>query len=247
MALFSSTTELAMSAPDAKPAWMPHQPADRILSTLKTRGALGIPDIAKVLNVTVEAVRQQMAKLEAEGLVDAESRSSGRGRPTQIWRLTGEGHKRFPDTHAEMTVQMISAVISVFGEKGMDQLIGAREAVMRANYKEAMRGARSLKTRLERLAEIRSREGYMAEFRAEFRAEVKADGDGQEDAGQSFLFIENHCPICTAAQACTGFCRSELQLFDEVLGPDVSVSRVEHVLAGARRCAYRVEPKASAT
>ncbi len=225
-----------MSAPDAaKPTWMPHQPADRILSTLKTRGALGIPDIAKILSVTVEAVRQQMAKLEAEGLVDAESRSSGRGRPTQIWRLTGEGHKRFPDTHAEMTVQMISAVISVFGEKGMDQLISAREATMRANYTEAMRGARSLKTRLERLAEIRSREGYMAEFRAD-------DGEGGDDG---FLFIENHCPICTAAQACTGFCRSELQLFDEVLGPDVSVSRVEHVLAGARRCAYRVVPKAA--
>lgn len=220
-----------MSAPDAtKPTWMPHQPADRILSTLKTRGALGIPDIAKVLNVTVEAVRQQMSKLETEGLVDAESRPSGRGRPTQIWRLTGEGHKRFPDTHAEMTVQMISAVISVFGEKGMDQLIGAREAAMRATYTEAMRGARNLETRLERLADIRSREGYMAEYRAE--------GDG-------FLFIENHCPICTAAQACTGFCRSELQLFDEVLGPEADVSRVEHVLAGARRCAYRVVPRAA--
>ena len=220
---------------DAKPAWTPHQPADRILSTLKTRGALGIPDIAKVLNVTVEAVRQQMSKLEAEGLVDSESRSSGRGRPTQIWRLTGEGHKRFPDTHAEMTVQMISAVISVFGQKGMDQLINAREATMRTNYAEAMRGARSLKTRLERLAEIRSREGYMAEFRPD-----------EEGRGDGFLFIENHCPICTAAQACTGLCRSELQLFNEVLGPDVNVSRVEHVLAGARRCAYRVEPKAAA-
>jgi predicted ArsR family transcriptional regulator len=218
-----------MSAPvDAKPTWMPHQPADRILSTLKTRGALGIPDIAKVLNVTVEAVRQQMVKLQSDGLVDAESRPAGRGRPTQIWRLTSAGHARFPDTHAEMTVQMISAVITVFGEKGMDQLIGAREEAMRANYREAMLGARSLKTKLERLAEIRSREGYMAEFRPE--------GDG-------FLFIENHCPICTAARACTGFCRSELQLFEEVLGTDTSVSRVEHVLAGARRCAYQVSPR----
>ena len=69
---------------DAKTAWTPHQPADRILSTLKTRGALGIPDIAKVLQVTVEAVRQQMEKLQAEGLLDAESRNAGRGRPTQI-------------------------------------------------------------------------------------------------------------------------------------------------------------------
>ena len=221
----------AVATSDAKPAWMPsHPPADRILSTLKTRGTLGIPDIAKVLGVTVEAVRQQMTRLEADGLVDAESRPQGRGRPTQYWRLTGEGHKRFPDTHAEMTVQMISAVISVFGTQGMDQLIAAREDTMRANYKEAMRGARSLKTRLERLAGIRSREGYMAEFRVE---------------GEGFLFIENHCPICTAAQACTGFCRSELQLFDEVLGRDVTVSRVEHVLAGARRCAYQVMPKAA--
>jgi predicted ArsR family transcriptional regulator len=213
---------------DLKPAWTPHQPADRILSTLKTRGALGIPDIAKVLDVTVEAVRQQMVKLQSDGLVDAESRPAGRGRPTQIWRLTGAGHARFPDTHAEMTVQMISAVITVFGEKGMDQLIGAREETMRANYHEAMLGARSLKTKLERLAEIRSREGYMAEFRPE---------------GEGFLFIENHCPICTAARACTGFCRSELQLFEEVLGTDASVSRVEHVLAGARRCAYLVSPR----
>jgi predicted ArsR family transcriptional regulator len=101
---------------------------------------------------------------------------------------------------------------------------------MRTNYREALRGARSLKARLERLADIRSREGYMAELRTE---------------GAGFLFIENHCPICTAARACTGFCRSELQLFDDLLGPGVSVSRVEHVLAGARRCAYQVSSKSA--
>jgi len=213
---------------DAEPAAMPHHPpADRILSTLKTRGALGIPDLARVLDVTVEAVRQQMARLQADGLVDAGSRPAGRGRPVKIWRLTAVGHARFPDTHAEMTVQMISAVIRVFGEAGMDQLIGVREQAMRDNYSKALRGARSLGAKLARLADIRSREGYMAESRSE--------GDG-------FLFIENHCPICTAARACTGFCRSELQLFGDVLGPGVRVSRVEHVLAGARRCAYQVSP-----
>ncbi|OUL99166.1 helix-turn-helix transcriptional regulator [Variovorax sp. JS1663] len=222
-----------MSAPDDTPSWLPvpHQPAERILSLLKTRGTLGIPDLAKLLGVSVEAVRQQMARLQADGLVEAESRAAGRGRPTQIWHLTREGHARFPDTHAEMTVQMIGAVISVFGQEGMDRLIGAREDAMRAAYQDAMRGARSLKTRLARLAEVRSREGYMAEFRPE---------------GEGYLFIENHCPICTAARACTGFCRSELQLFGEVLGPDVEVSRVEHVLAGARRCAYAVRPRARA-
>jgi predicted ArsR family transcriptional regulator len=76
-----------------------------------------------------------------------------------------------------------------------------------------------------RLAKIRAREGYMAEWRR--------DGDG-------FLLVENHCPICAAATACQGFCRSELEIFRDALGGDAEVERVEHLLAGARRCAYRI-------
>lgn len=62
--------------------------------------------------------------------------------------------------------------------------------------------------------------------------------------GDAWLLIENHCPICAAARACQGFCRSELELFKEVLGRDVEVERVEHQLSGALRCAYRVTPRA---
>lgn len=64
-----------------------------------------------------------------------------------------------------------------------------------------------------------------------------------KDAG-GFLLIENHCPICAAAAACQGLCRSELAVFRAVLGSDVVVDRVDHILAGARRCAYRVMPAA---
>ena len=67
-------------------------------------------------------------------------------------------------------------------------------------------------------------------------AEMRRDGD-------DFLFIENHCPICAAAQACMGFCRSELELFRQALGEGVRVEREEHILLGARRCAYRVSAR----
>lgn len=205
-------------------AWS-HQPADRVLMTLKTRGPQSVAVIAKAMDVTAEAVRQQMTRLHADGLVDSESRSAGRGRPTQIWFLTAAGHGRFPDTHAEMTVQMIGAIRQVYGDEGVDKLIQAREAAMLGSYREAMQGARSLKDRLERLADVRSAEGYMAELSKD---------------GADFLFIENHCPICSAAKACMGFCRSELELFHKVLGDDVRVEREEHILTGARRCAYRI-------
>lgn len=209
-------------------SWQPHQPADRVLMTLKTRGPQSVAVIAKALDVTAEAVRQQMARLHADGLVDSENRSAGRGRPTQIWFLTDAGHRRFPDTHADMTVQMINAVRQVFGDEGVDKLISVREAAMLANYRQALQGARDLAQRVDSLMRVRSAEGYMAETRR--------DGD-------DFLFIENHCPICAAAQACMGFCRSELELFRQVLGEDVRVEREEHILLGARRCAYRISPR----
>ena len=209
-------------------AAMPHQPADRVLMTLKTRGPQSIAVIARAMDVTAEAVRQQMTRLHADGLVDAESRSAGRGRPTQIWFLTDAGHARFPDTHAEMTVQMIAAVRQVFGDEGIDKLVQVRENTMLNVYEQAMRDAPDLKARLERLVDVRSAEGYMAEMR--------------ED-GADFVFIENHCPICSAAKACMGFCRSELELFRKVLGSGVQVDREEHILAGARRCAYRVSER----
>ena len=61
-------------SPSHPVAWQ-HQPADRVLMTLKTRGPQSVAVIAKAMDVTAEAVRQQMARLHAEGLVDSEARA----------------------------------------------------------------------------------------------------------------------------------------------------------------------------
>ena len=63
-----------------------------------------------------------------------------------------------------------------------------------------------------------------------------------EKHGRGWLLVEDHCPICAAAATCQGLCRSELQIFARCLGDGARVERVEHVLAGARRCAYLVTP-----
>jgi predicted ArsR family transcriptional regulator len=62
----------------------------------------------------------------------------------------------------------------------------------------------------------------------------------KDDKG--YLLVENHCPICAAAKICQGFCTSELNTFKFILGNDVSVTRVNHIIAGDRRCAYRIVP-----
>ena len=199
---------------------------DRILFRLKTRGPASIADLSAAFSVTSEAVRQLLVKLEADGLVAYEDQRAGRGRPKRLWRLTDAGHARFPDRHADLSLALLEAVRAEFGEGGLDRLIARREAEQRQAYRRATDGVASLEQRVSRLADLRDREGYMAEWRH--------DEDG------SLLLIENHCPICAAAASCQNLCRSELSVFREALGQDAVVERIDHVLAGGRRCAYRV-------
>ncbi|WON78069.1 metalloregulator ArsR/SmtB family transcription factor [Serratia sp. UGAL515B_01] len=198
--------------------------SERLLTLLKTHGPQQASEAGKILGTTGEAARQQFVKLAKEGLVEAKAETRGVGRPVQLWQLTPAGHAHFPDAHAELTTQLLRTVRDKLGEQAIDVLIDCREQETLINYKQAMIGAADLRERVSRLAAIRCSEGYMAEW-----SELK---NGE------FLLVENHCPICSAATVCQGFCRSELRVFTEVL--QARVERLEHALAGSRRCTFRI-------
>jgi predicted ArsR family transcriptional regulator len=209
----------------------PDRSQDLILFHLKTHGPRTAAEIGAHLGMTSVGARQHLLGLEASGLVESEDRRQGRGRPRKFWRLTASGHGRFPDRHSDLTLDLLESTREIFGERGLEKLIRHRERTSLATYREHIGEKRSLRQKLAALADIRSREGYMAS--------VAEDPDRRG----SFLFVENHCPICAAAAACQGLCRSELAIFRAVLGDDVSIERTDHILAGARRCAYRVAPR----
>lgn len=196
---------------------------EKILLRLKLRGPQTAAALAEHLSISAVGARQHLAALAERELVAAEDRREGVGRPKRYWRLSEGGHARFPDSHAYLSVEIIQAARAAFGEQGLEKLIRRREADSLKSYQQALAGAKTLQQKVARLAELRSREGYMAEWRR--------DGDG-------FLLLENHCPVCAAASACQGLCRSELRIFKKVLG--ARVERQEHLLSGARRCAYRI-------
>ena len=201
---------------------------ERVLFHLKARGPQSASQLARRLGVTAVAVRQHLQRLAAEDLVDFEDERERVGRPRRIWRLTERAQGRFPDTHADLTVELLDAVRRTFGESGLDKLISQRTREQAKSYRRRMPGrAASLEQRVAALARIRRDEGYMAEYSR------RSDG--------SLLLIENHCPICAAARTCQGLCRDELGLFRRLLGRGAKVERTEHLLQGARRCAYRIE------
>jgi predicted ArsR family transcriptional regulator len=207
-------------------AWSPRSPAERVLMALKMHGALSSAALGSRLGTSGEAARQQLARLAEEGLVVSSSEAKGVGRPTQSWRLTPAAQSRFPDTHAALTVQLLGIVRNSLGEDALDTLIATREAETRAAYETALADRTTLRDKVAALADLRSAEGYMADWREE------PDG--------SLLLVENHCPICAAATACQGFCRAELEVFRAVLGSDTEVVREEHIVSGGRRCSYSI-------
>jgi predicted ArsR family transcriptional regulator len=206
---------------------MDDRASTRLLYALKAAGPQTAGAIGKRLGMTAVGARQHLARMLDEKLVTFEDRRETVGRPKRIWSIGDEGNKRFPDNHAGLTLELIGAIKSTLGEKGLDKIIEQRERQTLKAYRAQLDGAGSLKEKAGRLAKLRSEEGYMAD--------LLRDKDG-------FLLVENHCPICVAAKACQGFCRSELQIFRDALGSDVSVERTEHIVEGARRCAYRIRP-----
>lgn len=208
---------------------MQDRTTNRMLYSLKVAGAQTAASLADRLGITSVAVRQMLGRLQEDGLVDFEDSRETVGRPKRFWHLTDDGNRQFPDNHAALTADILASVSAVFGDAGLDKLISHREATTLNHYRNELSNIDSMEQRVERLAEIRSAEGYMAEI--------------NRDESGALILVENHCPICVAAKACQKLCRSELDVFQAALGPDVEIKRFEHILKGARRCAYRITGK----
>ena len=200
---------------------------DRVPLLLKAKGPQTAALMAERLGVTTMAVRQHLAVLQEEGLVDYVDEKRKVGRPARVWRLTPKANDRFPDHHAALAVGMLQAVQSTFGEAGLERLITASTQQQIEAYRVRMPAPGTpLKQRVAALAKIRRDEGYMAEWR-----QVR---DG------TIEFLQNHCAIDSAARFTGMLCSGELALFRAVLGDGVSVERFEYLHSGDRRCAYRI-------
>ncbi len=197
-----------------------------ILEILKQKGPHDASSLARQLRMSAMAVRQHLYALGEGKLVTYEEDPRPMGRPAKMWRLTPAADEIFPDAHAELTVSLIAAMSEAFGEEGLNKLLKVRQASQVAQYGSRISKDLSLQDRVKALAQLRTEEGYMAEVLR------------QEDG--SLLLVENHCPICAAATVCQGLCAAELETFHQVLGKNIEIDRTDHIVQGARRCAYRI-------
>jgi predicted ArsR family transcriptional regulator len=201
---------------------------DKILLFLKKKENATALQIATELDITKEGARQLLLKMINEGLILTEQQKTGIGRPTVFFSLSEKGLEHFPNKHADVAVQLLSSVRNLLGENALLLLLNNREKQLIMRYENAMKGAKSTEEKLTILAEIRTKEGYMAEWRKE------------ED---DYVFTENHCPICSAATEFQGFCKAEFNSLEYLFSKTHIVERIQHLLSGSKKCEYKISPK----
>jgi len=201
-----------------------------ILRLLKQQGPSDSATLAEQLAISAMAVRQHLYALRTKGLVTYQEQPRPLGRPAKMWGLTPAAAPQFPDAHAGLAVNLLNAAVHTFGADGVKRLVRCCAKRQLADYRARLPAAGSaLCSRLEALVVIRNQDGFMAEV------QVQPDG--------SFLLIHNHCPIAAAAGVCDQICHAEMDIYRGVLGRGVFVKRSEHMMAGTRRCVYRIREK----
>jgi predicted ArsR family transcriptional regulator len=199
----------------------------KILDLLKKKGPQTVQALGRTLGITSMGVRQQLNALERDGLIQYRVEARGLGRPGYVYMLTGLGDELFPRTYPQFAGSVLETVKLLDGEEGIERIFAKRTDLVQKQYEKRMAG-KDLERQVQELAQIRTEEGYMAEWE-------KVNKD-------TFLLRENNCAICQIAQQCMQACSYELTLFQRVL-PEANVSRESHIIQGDRACTYRIRRK----
>ena len=182
-------------------------------------------DLGTRLGVSAVAVRRHLELLERDGFVVQALQPSSRGRPAHLYSLTTEGHELFPRAYDQLALHLLTAAGAAFGADAVDELFARRQRALAERYRDRVSGATGVAGLARELAAIQDENGYMADS-------VESP-DGQ-------LVREHNCAIGRVAAAHPAACHYELELLQELAGPDVTVERVAHVPAGDAHCAYRL-------
>jgi predicted ArsR family transcriptional regulator len=196
-----------------------------ILVALKRKGPQRAQDLAAGLGLTVAAVRQQLGRLESDGLVAHRRDADGRGRPTHVYELTPLADTLFPKRYGDLTAELLSYLGGADSTQ-VDNLFEQRRR-RRLNDARPRLDSRSLEEQVAELTAILDEDGYLA------------DVERLDDGG--WRITEHNCAILSVAKGFRQACSSELSFIRDAL-PGADVQRVAHLMDGAHVCAYEVRP-----
>lgn len=204
-------------------------PAGRraVLYAVRRRGEATAEQVAEQLDITVSGARQHLAALVDEGLLTSTTQADAavrRGRRALVYSVTPASDRLFPKAYGELTNELLGYVVDRDPEL-LEAIFEQRRQRRIDTTIDRLAQRPTLEERVAELTRVLDEDGYMATY--------------DEVEPGVFLVIEHNCAIWAVAQRYGQACSSELDFIRAVL-PNATVERVQHMVAGARHCAYEI-------
>lgn len=224
-----------MSPKRASETATPTLPAGRraVLYALRRRGEATAEQVAEQLGMTVSGARQHLTALTRAGLVEAAEMPSAelkRGRRTLAYSATAAADVYFPKAYGELTNELLGYVADSNPEL-LEDLFAKRREHRIENAQTRLAGKHTLGTKVAELTRILDEDGYLATY--------------EKVAPDLYRVIEHNCAIWAVAQRYGQACTSEIEFIRAAL-PEAEIERVQHMVAGARHCAYEIKARTAA-
>jgi DeoR family suf operon transcriptional repressor len=198
-----------------------------VLYAVRRRGEATAEQVAEQLGMTVSGARQHLSALARDGYVDVTELPTPepkRGRRALAYTVTDAADAVFPKAYGELTNELLGYVSDRDPELVDDLFARRREHRIEAAQARLAR-KRGLGAKVAELTRILDEDGYLASY--------------EKVAPGVYRIAEHNCAIWAVAQRYGQACSSEIEFIRAVL-PEAHVERVQHMIAGARRCAYEV-------
>ncbi len=202
--------------------------ADRqVLELLRRHGAQEVASLASQVQVTPTAVRQRLARLLAQGLIQRQTIRQTRGRPKYRYQVTDKGLQAIGSSLTELALAIWQTVSNITDPAQRRPLLAEIAHSLAKTYCSRIQGA-TLTRRMEALAA----------WLAERHQPVSLDSVGE------LPVLRSHgCPYPELAQQNFTICELEKMIFEELLGQRLLWTQ-ELSPCGDRLC--RFEPEAPA-
>jgi predicted ArsR family transcriptional regulator len=194
----------------------------RITEILKENGSATVSQLADMLGMAQVSVRHHLDILMGEDLVDLVGvrRHNGAGRPSQIYALTPNAAKLFPQRHEALANNILAEMKASLPSAEVRSIL-QRVAIRNAQEAPLPEADQPLEERLDRVAEFLTERGYSARWEIE--------------SGRYELYACN-CPYAGVADHHPELCTMDGAMIQELLPG--SVREHTRIANGASRCTY---------
>ncbi len=197
---------------------------ERLLQTLSKSPGSTITDLAEAVGINPISVRHHLTNLQIEGLIAAEEKRHGVGRPRLVYSLTEEGLERFPTRYLRLTSRLLNQLKSSLPQAMISKIFTEMAASLAEDYSEQMQGL-SMEERLEIVRELLTEEGFTVEW---------------EKSGSDYRIHEITCPYIQIGQDHPEVCTVDQTIISRMLA--VPAEKIQCILSGDAHCTYVVQP-----